>query len=287
MATITAQMVKDLREKTGAGMMDCKKALVAVDGDETKAVDWLRQKGMAKAATKSGRATAEGLVCVAESADGKTTALASLYCETDFVARGDKFQAEAKKIAQAVVEKDPADQAALEALLGDEVKQLIATVGENMKIGAFARHAKANTQEALGTYIHSNGKIGVLVWAELGDQKNCQADVTKTLLRELAMQIAATNPMALNADGVDPKAVEHERQVYIDKARAEGKPEQIVAKIAEGAVAKFKKSVCLLDQPYIRDDKKTVNDVIKEAAKELSDTVRVLGYHRIQLSAEE
>ncbi|MCR4666276.1 MAG: translation elongation factor Ts [Desulfovibrio sp.] len=287
MATITAQMVKDLREKTGAGMMDCKKALVAVEGDEAKAVDWLRQKGMAKAATKSGRATAEGLVCIAENEDRTVTALASLYCETDFVARGDKFQDEAKKIAKAVVDNDPADVAALEAIKGDDVKQLIATIGENMKIGAFARHTKGSENEAIGTYIHSNGKIGVLVWANLGKSNSCSAEATKTLLRELAMQIAATNPLALNAEGVDPKAVEHERQVYIDKARAEGKPEQIVSKIAEGAVQKFKKSVCLLEQPYIRDDKKTVNDVVKEAAKNLGDTVTVLGYSRIQLQAEE
>lgn len=287
MATITAQMVKDLREKTGAGMMDCKKALVAVDGDEQKAVDWLRQKGMAKAATKSGRATAEGLVCVKASSDGKTTALASLYCETDFVARGDKFQAEVDKIAQAVLDKDPKNIQALEDLLGDDVKQLIATVGENMKIGAFARHSKASDREALGHYIHSNGKIGVLVWAEFGKAENTTSEACKTLLRELAMQIAATNPMALDADGVDPKAIEREREVYIEKARAEGKPEQIINKIADGAVQKFKKSVCLLNQPYIRDDKKAVSEIVKEAAKALGDTVKVLGYQRIQLTAEE
>ncbi|MBQ7456611.1 MAG: translation elongation factor Ts [Desulfovibrio sp.] len=287
MAAITAQMVKELREKTGAGMMDCKKALVAVDGDPEKAVDWLRQKGMAKAATKSGRATAEGLVCVASSADGKVTALASLSCETDFVARGEKFQEEAKNIAQLVVDKDPKDAQALEELAGDTVKQLIATIGENMKIGAFARHAKASEAEVVGTYIHANGKIGVLVWAKLGDAANAGKEPVQTLLRELAMQVAATNPMAVDANGVDPKAIEREREVYIEKARAEGKPEQIVTKIAEGAVQKFKKSVCLLDQPYIREEKKPVSDVIKETAKQINDTITVLGYSRIQLSAEE
>ena len=218
---------------------------------------------------------------------GKTTALASLYCETDFVARGDKFQAEVDKIAQAVLDKDPKNIQALEDLLGDDVKQLIATVGENMKIGAFARHSKASDREALGHYIHSNGKIGVLVWAEFGKAENTTSEACKTLLRELAMQIAATNPMALDADGVDPKAIEREREVYIEKARAEGKPEQIINKIADGAVQKFKKSVCLLNQPYIRDDKKAVSEIVKEAAKALGDTVKVLGYQRIQLTAEE
>lgn len=287
MATITAQMVKELREKTGAGMMDCKKALVAVEGDPEKAVDWLRQKGMAKAATKSGRATAEGLVTFATSADGDVAALASLSCETDFVARGDKFQEEAKKIAQIVVNQNPADVAALEAKVGDDVKQLIATIGENMKVGAFARHKKASASEAVGHYIHSNGKIGVLVWASTGKPENVGAEAVQTLLRELAMQVAATNPMALNADGVDKAAIERERELYIEKARAEGKPEQIVAKIAEGAVQKFKKSVCLLDQPYIREEKKTVSEVVKEAAKSLGDTITVGGYSRIQLSAGE
>ena len=287
MATITAQMVKDLREKTGAGMMDCKKALVAVDGDPEKAVDWLRQKGMAKAATKSGRATAEGLVCVESSQDGKISALASLYCETDFVARGDKFQEQVHKLAQTVIEKNPADLAALEALHGDDVKQLIATIGENMKIGQFARHELSAEHEVVGQYIHSNGKIGVLVWAKTDSDKACSAEETKTLLRELAMQIAASNPLALNGDGLDPKAIERERELYLEKARAEGKPENIVSKIADGAVQKFKKSVCLLDQPYIRDDKKTVTDVIRETEKALSAKINVLGYSRIQLTAEE
>lgn len=287
MATITAQMVKELREKTDAGMMDCKKALVEVGGDPEKAVDWLRQKGMAKAAKKSGRATAEGLICAATSADGNTTALASLYCETDFVARGDKFQAFVKKIADEVIQNNPADLAALQALCDNDVKQLIATIGENMKVGDFVRHSKASANEILGTYIHANGKIGVLVWAEVGKAENCTQPAAQTLMRELAMQIAATNPMALDADSVDPAAVEREREVYLQKARAEGKPEQIVQKIADGAVAKFKRSMCLLDQPYIREEKKSVQEIIKEASKSLNDTIKVLGYKRIQLAATE
>ena len=287
MATITAQMVKDLREKTGAGMMDCKKALVACEGDEEKAVDWLRQKGMAKAATKSGRATAEGLVSVLESSDGKRVALASLYCETDFVARGDKFQEQVKKLCQTVLENSPADLPALEALAGDDVKQLIATIGENMKIGNFAVREKASDNEVIGQYIHSNGKIGVLVYAEVGKAENVKNEKVGTLMRELAMQVAATAPMALDADGVDPDAIAREREIYIQKARAEGKPEQIVEKIADGAVNKFKKSVCLLDQPYIREEKKSVTDVVKETAKAIGDTIKVLGYSRIQLTADE
>ncbi|MBR4741968.1 MAG: translation elongation factor Ts [Desulfovibrio sp.] len=285
MANITAQMVKELREKTGAGMMDCKKALVAVAGDPEKAVDWLRQKGMAKAATKSNRATAEGLVCIIKNTDQTAYAMSSLYCETDFVARGDKFKDQVQKIAQIVLDKNPTTEE-LVNLVGDEVKQLIATVGENMKIGDFFRHEKSSANEVVGEYIHSNGKIAVLVWAETGKSENVDNVDIKNLLHELAMQVTATNPMALDGQGVDPEAIERERKVYIEKAKADGKPDQIVAKIAEGAVQKFKKSVCLLDQPYIKEEKKAVKDVINECAKKIGDSIKVLGYKRLQLSVD-
>ncbi len=284
---ITASMVKDLREKTGAGMMDCKKALVAVDGDMEKAIDWLRQKGMAKAATKSGRATAEGLVRTGTSADGRTVAMASLFCETDFVARGDDFQGMVASLVSTVLEKAPADQAALEALKGDDVKQLIAKVGENMRIGKFFRHERASDSEVVGEYIHANGKIGVLVWMTLGKAENCGRDEVKDLAHKLAMQVAAAKPLALDESGLDAAAVERERELYRQKARDEGKPEQIIEKIAEGAVKKFAKTVCLLGQPYIYDDKKAVGDVVRETAKACGDTIVVNGFSRIELVADE
>ena len=283
---ISAQMVKELREKTGAGMMDCKKALVEVDGDMEKAVDWLRQKGMAKAAKKSDRATCEGLVTSAVSADGKHVAMSSLMCETDFVARGDQFQNMARRVAEAVLEHNPADAAGLDGIVGDEVKQLIASVGENMRLGKFARHSTAGDNEVVGQYIHANGKIGVLVFLTCGKAASVNTQEVKDLARNLAMQVAATNPMALDASSLDPAAVEREREVYRQKALEEGKPANIVDKIAEGAVKKFQKEVCLLEQPYIRDDKKTVADVVREAAKAVNDTITVTGFERIQLGAE-
>lgn len=283
---ISAQMVKELREKTGAGMMDCKKALVEVDGDMEKAVDWLRQKGMAKAAKKSDRATCEGLVTSVTSQDGKHVAMASLMCETDFVARGDQFQAMARRVAQAVLEHDPADAARLDGIVGDEVKQLIASVGENMRIGRFARHSAAADTEAVGRYIHANGKIGVLVFLTCGKAASVDTPEVKELAKNLAMQVAATSPMALDASSLDQAAVEREREVYRQKALEEGKPANIVDKIAEGAVKKFQKEVCLLEQPYIRDDKKSVADVVREAAKAVNDTITVTGFERIQLAAE-
>lgn len=282
---ITASMVKELREKTGAGMMDCKKALTETNGDTEKAVDWLRQKGIAKAAKKSGRATSEGLVGLAAAADGSAYALAAVRCETDFVARGDQFKNFAASVAQIVLDNDPADDAALTALLGDGLQEQIASVGENMTLGNFARMER-KAPGALGVYVHANGKIGVLVNIEAGKDASSGSDVLAALAKNVAMQVAATNPMALDADSMDAAAVEREREVYRQKAVAEGKPAQIVERIAEGAVKKFQKEVCLLEQPYIRDDKKSVADIVREAAKELGDTLKVTAYKRIQLTPE-
>lgn len=284
---ISAQMVKELREKTGAGMMDCKKALVEVDGDMEKAVDWLRQKGMAKAAKKSGRATCEGLVTYAVSTDSKHHALASLMCETDFVARGEQFQDMARRVAQAVLEHKPADAAALETAVGDDVKQLIASVGENMQLGRFAHHARTGDNEVVGQYIHANGKIGVLVFLTVGNVANAANEKVTALARELAMQVAATNPLSLDPASLDPAVVAREREVYRQKAIEEGKPANIVDKIADGAVKKFEKDVCLLAQPYIRNDKMSVADLVKQTGKEIGDTIAVAGFERIQLTGEQ
>ena len=282
---ITASMVKELREKTGAGMMDCKKALVEVDGDLEKAVDWLRQKGMAKAAKKAGRATSEGLVAVAHGADGKSMAMAALLCETDFVARGEQFQNLAAQLAKSVLDNSPADAAALEGLMGDTVKELIASVGENMQIGKFARHTR-DDKSVIGHYVHANGKIGVMVDVECGKAETAAKPEVQELAKNIAMQVAAANPMALDASGLDQAAVEREREVYRQKAREEGKPEQIVEKIAEGAVKKFQKEVCLMEQAYIRDDKKSVADIVRDTAKTVGDTLTVKGFTRIQLAED-
>ena len=283
---ITAQLVKELRDMTGAGMMDCKKALVEVEGDLEKAVDWLRQKGMAKAAKKSGRATSEGLVTVAASADGMHIAMGSLLCETDFVARGEQFQAMASRVTQVILDKAPADAEALEALMGEEVTQLIASVGENMQLGKFARFSKNGANDVVGQYIHANGKIGVLVYLTCGKAESASKPEVLELAKNLSMQVAAASPLALNAASLDQAAVEREREVYRQKAIEEGKPAQIVDKIADGAVKKFQKEVCLMEQPFIRDDKKVIADVVREAGKAIGDEITVTGFERIQLAAE-
>ena len=283
---ITAQLVKELRDMTAAGMMDCKKALVEVEGDLEKAVDWLRQKGMAKAAKKSGRATSEGLVTVAATADNMHIAMGSLLCETDFVARGDQFQAMATRVTQFILEKAPADAAALEALLGEEVTQLIASVGENMQLGKFARFSKKSANDVVGQYVHANSKIGVLVYLTCGKAESAAKPEVLELAKNLAMQVAAASPLALDAASLDQAAVEREREVYRQKALEEGKPAQIVDKIADGAVKKFQKEVCLMEQPYIRDDKKTISDIVRETGKTIGDEIAVTGFERIQLAAE-
>ena len=283
---ITAQLVKELRDMTAAGMMDCKKALVEVEGDLEKAVDWLRQKGMAKAAKKSGRATSEGLVTVAATADNMHIAMGSLLCETDFVARGEQFQTMAARVTQVILEKAPADAAALEALLGEEVTQLIASVGENMQLGKFARFSKKSANDVVGQYVHANSKIGVLVYLTCGKAESAAKPEVLELAKNLAMQVAAASPLALDAASLDQAAVEREREVYRQKALEEGKPAQIVDKIADGAVKKFQKEVCLMEQPYIRDDKKIISDIVRETGKTIGDEITVTGFERIQLAAE-
>ena len=285
--TITAQSVKELREKTGAGMMDCKKALQENDGDMDKAVDWLRQKGLSKAAKKAGRATSEGLVGMKIDADEQRAVLVEVKCETDFVSRGDKFQDFVKRIVDQVDAHFTADTAELLAqpVEGGTVQDLltstIATIGENMQIGRTAE-VRMSAPGIVGHYLHSNGKIAVLVEVK-ADTVN---DAVRDAAKNVAMQIAASNPMALDPESLDPAAQEREREVYRQKAREEGKPEAIVEKIAEGAVKKFFKEVCLLEQAYIRDDKMTVRDVLKAASKEAGTPVSVGRFVRLQLGVE-
>ena len=285
MAAISAQMVKELRDKTGAGMMDCKKALQENDADLEKAIDWLRQKGIAKAAKKSGRATSEGLVTFAAGNGGKAVALAAVCCETDFVARGDKFQDFAQSVSQLVLDKDPADKEALEGLLGDKMQEQIAIVGENMTLGDFARLERKGPG-SIGVYIHSNNKIGVLVDVETTNEDVVSNPAFHELTKNLAMQIAAASPLAVDPSCLDQAVVDREREVYRQKALEEGKPANIVEKIVEGAVKKFHKEVCLLEQLFIRDDKKTIADVLREAGKELGCDLKVITFVRIQLGAE-
>ena len=270
-------MVKELRDKTGAGMMDCKKALAECDGDVEKALDWLRQKGLSKAAKRADRATSEGVIAACPAADGKTSTIVEVMTETDFVARGDQFQAFAKAVAAEIAENAPESV----EVFADRATDLTAVTGEKTVVGRFYRESVAN-EGVVGTYVHANGKLAVLVVVDT--DKPATAEVAE-FAKNVAMQVAAANPVALNKESLDPALLEREREVYRQKALEEGKPEKIIDKIAEGAVVKFCKEVCLMEQAYIRDDKMTINDLCKAAAKAAGMNITVSKFVRIQLGA--
>ena len=266
---ITAAMVKELREKTGAGMMDCKKALTATDGDAAKAVDWLREKGIAKAEKKAGRVAAEGAVGAFVAADGKTGCVVEINCETDFAAGNDQFKELLAKVAEHIVATKPADMDALKdsEIEGKKVSTLIteatATIGEKFSLRRFACY---ETEGRLASYSHVGGKIGVLVNMTGGDEQ---------LGKDIAMQIAAAAPMAVDRDGVDASALEHEKEVLRKQAEEEGKPANIIERMVEGRINKFYKEVCLNEQIFVKDSEKTIKDVLGD--------VKVTEFTRFQL----
>ena len=281
MAEVTAALVKELRERSGAGMGDCKKALVAVKGDIEGAIDWLRKKGLSTAAKKSGRVAAEGLIGVASAAN--KAAMVEVNAETDFVARNEAFQnfvATVTILALTVGDDVEALKAApypgTDRTVADELIQLVATVGENMTI----RRAKVFTvaHGAVATYMHNAlkpglGKIGVLVALE----SPSELDAVITLGRQIGMHVAATRPDALDIDAVDPAALERERAVLSEQARASGKPEAIIEKMVEGRIKKFYEEVVLLEQVWVLDGESRVRAVVKKAGAEL------VGFQRFQL----
>ena len=285
MADISAAMVKELRERTAAGMMDCKNALQECEGNMEAAIDWLRQKGLSKAAKKAGRATSEGLVASKIQADNQVAAIVEVKCETDFVSRGDKFQAFAKEVADIVFDKAPADSAALNALLGDAVANQIGTLGENISVGRPARFSVAGNG-IVGCYVHANGKIGVLVELTCDKADTAKDPKLLELARNIAMQVAAASPAALDAASLDPALIAREREVFRQKTLDEGKPAAIVDKIVDGRIQKYYQEVCLLEQAYIRDDKLTIKALLAEQGKALGDTLGVARYVRLQLGEE-
>ena len=258
MAQITAAIVKELRERTGAGMMDCKKALVATEGDMEKAIDFLREKGLSQAAKKAGRVAAEGAVVAYVTEDGKTGAIVEVNCETDFVGKNENFQALAKSIAELIVKTNPADVDALLAsemdgkTVKDVVTEAIAKIGENISVRRFVRYESAEGK--VYSYIHGGGKIGVLV-----DMKGGDAELGK----DIAMQVAAANPQFINRNEVPDSELEHEKDILTEQARNEGKPENIIAKMVMGRINKYYKEVCLVDQEFIRDGDLTISKLLK------------------------
>lgn len=287
MAEITAALVKDLREKTGAGMMDCKKALGAVEGDIEAAIDWLRTKGLAAAAKKAGRVAAEGLVAVA--AAGTRGVAVEVNAETDFVARNDQFQGFVSTFAQIALDKG-GDVEVLKAAefpgagktTQEQLTALIATIGENMNIRRAVRLDVS--QGVVATYVHSAiapglGKIGVLVALEsAGDAAKLEA-----LGKQIAMHVAAANPLFLDSSSVDAAALEREKAVLTEQAQASGKPANVIEKMVEGRIRKYYEEVCLLDQVFVIDQENKISKVVENAAKDLGTPVKLTAFARFAL----
>ncbi|MBK5960483.1 translation elongation factor Ts [Rhodoplanes elegans] len=285
MANISASLVKELRDKTGAGMMDCKAALGETNGDLEAAVDWLRKKGLAKAAKKAGRIAAEGLIGVA--VKDKKGVVVEVNSETDFVARNDLFQGLVRMVAQVALDVGTDIEKIAAAKVGDTtiaeaLSSAIATIGENMTLRRAA--GLEVSQGAIGQYVHSSvgeglGKIGVIVALESPGK----TDELVALGRLVAMHIAASNPLAVDESGVDPAVVAREKEVLADKARQQGKPDKVIEKIAESGIKTFYKEVCLLDQPYIHDTGKTVAQALKESEGKVGGAIKVTGFVRYAL----
>ena len=286
MAEISASLVKELREKTGAGMMDCKKALAENNGDVEASIDWLRKKGLAAAAKKAGRVAAEGLVGAV--ADGTAGALVEVNSETDFVARNEQFQGFVSAVTRLALANG--DVETLKSAkypdggvtVTEKLTNLVATIGENMNLRRAVRLSVPNG--VVASYVHNAaapgmGKIGVLVALEsTGDAAKLQA-----LGKQIAMHVAAANPQSLSIDQVDPAMLERERSVLAEQARASGKAEEIIGKMVEGRLRKYYEDVVLLEQLYVIDGESRVKQVVEKAAKEIGAPVKLAAFARMAL----
>ncbi len=282
---ITAKMVKDLREKTGAGMMDCKKALAETNGDEEKAIEYLREKGLAAAAKKSGRVAAEGIVVTYISDDKKTAAVLEVNCETDFVAINEEFVKFANVIAKQVAQSNVSsvDELLENKFIEDAsitVKEaltaLVAKLGEHMNIRRFEKLSLESG--AINGYIHGEGRIGVLV------QLNCEKEdaILFDLAKDIAMQVAATNPLFLDENNVDQEEINKEKEIYRVQALNEGKPEKIVDKMVEGRVQKYLKEVCLVNQVWVKNSDLTITQLLNAKAKEVGAPITLSKFVRFE-----
>lgn len=280
---ITAKSVKELREMTGAGMMDCKKALVETEGNMEKAIEFLREKGLAAAAKKAGRVAAEGIVKTFVSADKKTAAMVEVNCETDFVAANEEFVGFATKVAEiaantnaTTAEELVAEKFDGEATIQEALTALIAKLGENMTVRRFVKFNIENG--AIASYIHGGGRIGVMVEVAC----DTESEILEEVAREVCMQVAAANPLFLSKEEVDSESLEKEKEIYRVQALNEGKPENIVEKMVNGRIQKYYKEVCLLDQAWVKDGDKSITKYLQEKSKEVGSPITVTRYSRFE-----
>ncbi|MBK5274834.1 MAG: elongation factor Ts [Desulfuromonadales bacterium] len=288
---VTAAQINELRKSTGAGMLDCKKALEETGGDFEKAVDFLRTKGLAAAAKKAGRAATEGMVAAFISDDLKTGVLLEVNSETDFVAKNDTFQAFVANIGQHILANSPADVEAMlqQPFCGDAsktvesyLKESISIIGENLQIRRFAKLA-VEGDGCVGSYIHAGGKIGVLVQIASPAVTDANKDLLKAFTRDIAMHAAAAAPRYVNQDQVDSDVLEREKDIYRAKAKESGKPDAIIEKIIEGQVKKFYAEICLVEQQFVKDTDKSIQQVAKDCGNAVSGNVTITGFERYVL----
>ncbi|MDD3766254.1 MAG: translation elongation factor Ts [Eubacteriales bacterium] len=280
---ITAAKVKELRERTGSGMMDCKKALTEAGGDMEKAIELLREKGLATAAKKAGRIAAEGVVNV--TVEGNVGVIVEVNAETDFVAKNEEFQNFVASVTKQIMQTNPKDVEELLAqksidddniTISEMLTEKISTIGENMNIRRFARFEGVN----MG-YVHGGGRIGVLVQFDV-DEAASEKEEFKEFAKDIAMQIAAVTPQFVDIESVDPEVVEKEKEILKAQALNEGKPENIVEKMVMGRISKFYKEICLVEQPYVKDPDKTVKAFVKEVEGKIGSSIKIVKFARFE-----
>ena len=287
MVDISAAMVMKLRKMTGQGMMDCKRALQEANGDIEQATDILRKKGLATLSKRAERETSEGLVVCKSSADGKTAAIATLCCETDFVAKNDDFVAMAQTLADYALacSAEKGTENILETTVdgkkfSDILTETVSRTGEKTQVGDYAKY-KLDGPGLIGTYIHFNEKVGTMVQIETSDESTAAADVLKQTASDIAMHITATKPLALDKDQIVPETIEREKAIFAEQVK--NKPANIIEKIIEGKMRKFFTENCLLDQPFVKDDSKSVAQVLADAAKQAGGEAKIKRFVRFEV----
>ncbi len=280
---ISTEMVKELRTRTGAGILDSKKALQETHGDMERAIDLLRERGLARAAKKAGRDAKEGAIEAYTTLDGKRGVLVEVNCETDFVARTDDFKALAREVAQQVASANPPYEKPEDLPMANQIQQAIAKLGENIQVRRFTRYELDGRTGVIDTYTHAGGRVAVMVEVEADSASAAQSPEFKTLAHEIALQIAAANPRYLTSVDVPQDVLDSERNVYRVQLADEKKPANIMDKIIEGKVQKFYEEMCLLNQPFIRDDKLKVQGLIKSASSKVGCDIQVRRFVRYEL----